>query len=97
MAQSNKFFNPFYGLLVVAGVLFVVTAVAYGVMYVCELHGAPSVGEHPLLVWLQRHGDAALVVELLLLAVATFGAIGTDNYWQRRAHEREEEASAFEN
>jgi hypothetical protein len=27
--------------------------------------------------------------------VGTFGAIGTDEYWQRRAKQREKEAAAF--
>jgi hypothetical protein len=94
--RSNKFANPFYGLLLVAGVLFVVTASAYGVMYVQEIHAAPSVGIHPLMVWLERHGNMALLVELGLLAVGTFGAIGTDEYWQRRAKRREKAASAGE-
>jgi hypothetical protein len=95
VARSKKFSNPFYGLLLVAGVLFVVTASAYGVMYVQEIHGTQSVGEHPLMVWLERYGDAALLAELALLAVGTFGAIGTDEYWQRRAKQREKEAAAF--
>jgi hypothetical protein len=94
--RSKKFSNPFYGLLLVAGVLFVVTATAYGVMYVQEIHGAASVGEHPLMIWLEQHGNAALLAELALLAVGTFGAIGTDEYWQRRARQREKEASALE-
>jgi hypothetical protein len=94
--RSNKFANPFYGLLLVAGVLFVVTAAAYGVMYVREIHGPPTVEAHPLMVWLEQHGDAALLVELAVLAVGTFGAIGTDDYWQRRTRGREKEKAAFE-
>jgi hypothetical protein len=34
--------------------------------------------------WMSRHGEAALTIELVALAVFTFGAIGTDDYWQRR-------------
>ena len=41
--------------------------------------------EHPLMVWMRHHGDAALLSELGLLAICTFAAIGTDSYWQRRA------------
>jgi hypothetical protein len=96
MPRSNKFSNPFYGLLLLAGMLFVVTASAYGVMYVREIHGPPSVEAHPLMVWLQQYGDAALLVELAALAVGTIGAISTDNYWQRRHREREQDKAAFE-
>jgi hypothetical protein len=91
--RSNKFSNPFYGLLVVVGVLFVVTATAYGIMYLQEVRGAPALTEHPLMAWLARYGNAALMVELALLAIGTFGAIGTDEYWQRRARESEKQAS----
>jgi hypothetical protein len=34
---------------------------------------------------MRRHGEAALMIELAFLAAFTFGAIGTDEYWQRRA------------
>jgi hypothetical protein len=34
---------------------------------------------------MREHGDAALITELSLLAACTFGAISTDEYWQRRA------------
>jgi hypothetical protein len=44
--------------------------------------------EHPLMVWMRRHGDVALLTELGLLAICTFAAIGTDSYWQRRADVR---------
>jgi len=74
----------------------VVTATAYGVMYVREVHGTPSATPHPLMVWLEQYGDAALLVELALLAVGTFGAIATDEYWQRRTREREKAEAAFE-
>jgi hypothetical protein len=39
---------------------------------------------HPLMAWMSRHGNTALIVELSMLAVFTVGAIGTDDYWQRR-------------
>ena len=72
------------------------TATAYVVMAFREAHareetiekGGAAIAsgdEHPLMVWMRRHGDAALLSELGLLAVCTFAAIGTDSYWQRRA------------
>jgi hypothetical protein len=91
--RSNKFSNPFYSLLLVAGIAFAVTATAYGVMAFREARPVPveivesaSVAPHPhpLMSWMSRHGETALVTELVLLGIFTFGAIGTDDYWQRR-------------
>jgi hypothetical protein len=97
--RSRKSANPFYVLLIIAGLSFALTATAYVVMAFREAHGrdepAAKVGssvattdEHPLIVWMQRHGDVALLTELGLLAICTFAAIGTDSYWQRRADVR---------
>jgi hypothetical protein len=94
MRRSDKFANPFYILLVIAGVSFALTAFAYGVMVVranAAVRAATTADmpqAHPLMEWLQRHGDMALVCQLALLAVAVFGAIATDEYWQRRAAKR---------
>jgi hypothetical protein len=77
--------NPFYALLVVVGVLFSLTACAYFVM---ALRGAnPELvrDSRGWLAALEEHGLRVLLVELAVLAVATFGAIGTDDYWTRRA------------
>ena len=88
MRQYKKSANPFYGLLVLVGLTFVVTAAAYGVMAVREsraaVKGEPA-DEHALMKWMHEHGDSALLTELAILGVCTFGAIGTDEYWQRRA------------
>ena len=96
MRRSRKFANPFYVLLILAGLSFAITATAYVVMAYREAHahagyvaGASPTDaasdEHPLMVWLRRHGNTALLSELGLLAICTFAAIGTDTYWQRRA------------
>jgi hypothetical protein len=89
--RSKKFANPFYSLLLMAGIAFALTATAYGVMAFREARpfaaGAAQAAnsvEHPLMAWMSRHGGAALVTELVALAIFTFGAIGTDDYWQRR-------------
>ena len=42
------------------------------------------------MAWMDRHGNTALLAELALLGVCTFGAIGTDEYWQRRAARRQQ-------
>lgn len=90
MQRSDKFANPFYGLLLIAGLAFSVTAVCYGVMAFREArpaavaNGAKANEQHPLLVWMSKHGEKTLLIELAFLAAFTFGAIGTDDFWQRR-------------
>jgi hypothetical protein len=92
MRRSEKFANPFYFLLILAGVTFALTAVAYVVMatranagFRTPAEAADPAAEHPLMKWMSEYGDAALITELALLALCTVGAIGTDEYWQRRA------------
>ena len=97
MRRSNKFANPFYSLLLMAGIAFALTATAYGVMAFREARPVPleaeavreeNATEHPLMAWMSQHGEAALLTELGFLAVFVFGAIGTDGYWQRRRSNR---------
>lgn len=99
MRRSRKSANPFYVLLILAGLSFAITATAYVVMAFREAnaHAEPVAGaastisssdEHPLMQWMRRHGNAALLTELGLLAICTFAAIGTDSYWQRKADVR---------
>lgn len=89
MNKSHKSTNPFYVLLVLIGIAFFITATAFGVM-TSRANSAPDGGsaEHPLMSWMDQHGMAALGVELALLAACTVGAIGTDEYWQRRTAAR---------
>jgi hypothetical protein len=90
MRRSSKSKNPFYVLLIITGIAFALTATAYGIMVTRETSatqtaaGDSTPGEHPLMSWMRHHGNTALMVELLLLAICTFGAIGTDEFWQRR-------------
>jgi drug/metabolite transporter (DMT)-like permease len=93
MKRSKKSANPFYAVLLVAGITFVVTAAAYGVMATRESRAAVSgkpVAEHALMKWMHDHGDAALLGELAILGIAVFAAIGTDDYWQRRAARKQQ-------
>jgi hypothetical protein len=89
--RSIKSANPFYALLIVAGIAFAMTAMLFGVMTLREsraayaTESAPAPAEHPLMTWMHHHGDRALMIELALLAVGTVGAIATDSYWQSRA------------
>lgn len=89
MAGKAKPFNPFYPMLVAVGLAFSITACAYGVMTVKLLDpiGAEEVrqADTGLLPFLDRHGMTLLLSELAALAVLTVAAIGTDDYWTRRA------------
>lgn len=81
---QKKPFNPFYAALVVVGVVFAITACAYGVMTVRLLD--PRLADEGGLVGLMnQHGLKMLVGELGVLAVLTVAAITTDDYFVRRA------------
>jgi len=90
--RNQKFANPFYGLLLVAGIAFALTATAYVVLAYRDARQPAAANvelqaredPHPLLAWMSHHGETALITELGLLAVFTFAAIATDDYWQRR-------------
>ena len=92
MRQYKKSANPFYALLMAAGIAFVVTAAAYCVMAYREREAVMTVEsaeartsadglDEP--AWRRRR----CLAELGVLAVCTFGAIGTDEFWQRRSGE----------
>src|SRR4051812_29598095 len=68
--NKREAFNPFYLLVVLAGVAFVVTACAQAATDLKQLRpGAPA--ESPaaiaLIAWLQAHGTRALAIELAVL------------------------------
>jgi hypothetical protein len=87
VAEKTKSRNPFYVLLVIVGIAFVVSACAYGFMAYSDvmlIEGGPSSGSR-LMQFMDQHGMKLLVGEVLLLGLFTVGAIGTDEYWQRRA------------
>ncbi|MDG2206315.1 MAG: hypothetical protein P8K78_00265 [Pirellulales bacterium] len=77
--MKSKIKNPFYALLVLVGVAFVVTASAYGVMTVRgtdrSLPESPQTG---ILGFMDRYGNWVLTVEVVLLGVLTVAAMGTD-------------------
>jgi hypothetical protein len=91
---AKKSFNPFYALLVPAGLVFAVTAFAYGYMAFQATNSvraeAGRHAAHPLFQWMRANGDMAMLIELAVLAVLTVGAIGTDRYWDRSRSESEE-------
>lgn len=81
---AAKATNPFYALLLVVGVVFAISACAYGVMTVRGLDPQRA-DEGGLVGLMDQHGLTIMVVELVLLGLLTVLAIGTDEYWSRRA------------
>jgi len=83
--STKKWKNPFYTLLIPAGLAFCITGFAYGMMAFQEVNAGRAAIEqtagHPLFLWLQAHGTTAILIELAILAVLTVGAIGTDSWW----------------
>lgn len=75
--------NPFYVALLPVGVIFALTACAYGVMTVRGLDPHQA-GEGGLVGLMDRHGLVIMIAEVACLAVLTVLAIGTDDYWTRR-------------
>ena len=98
MRKQKQPFNPFYAALIVFGVAFTITACAYSLMMVRSTQPASSDsansaslgGETGLMKLLDERGMEILGVEVLLLAVATVGAIGLDQYRSHRQVASEE-------
>jgi hypothetical protein len=83
--------NPFYALLVIAGVAFGLTACAYGVMAFRQARpdSQPlAATDTSLLGVLDHHGGMILGGEIVLLALLTIAAMGTDNFWEKRAERK---------
>lgn len=76
--------NPFYPALIVVGTVFAITACAYGVMTVRMLNPAGA-HEAGMVQFMDTYGLMFLVGELALLGLFTFAAMGTDDYWTKRA------------
>jgi len=113
VAKEKAPSNPFYSVLVIVGVLFVLTACSYFVMTLqgreasygrgllpgdntAEAGDAPanrdaSVNKAEFTRFMDQYGFTLLMVELGVLAVATFAAIGTDEYWMRQARSADED------
>ena len=56
--SAKKWKNPFYTLLIPAGAVFCLTAIAYGFMAFQQVNagrgGAQKFAEHPLFAWLDQ-------------------------------------------
>lgn len=96
--RSLRGTNPFYVLLTLAGVAFVITACLYGVMTVQMLDPsraqAAAADQKSLIAVVDRHGVTALLIELGVLATSSALAMTTDGFWTRRGRGKESEPSA---
>jgi hypothetical protein len=95
VAGKSKNRNPFYALLVVVGIAFVVSASAFCFMAYSDVmlvDGGPASASR-LMQFMDQHGMILLGGEVLLLGLFTIGAICSDEYWQRRAAAQEENES----
>ena len=87
MATKRPFANPFYALLLVVGVAFLLTATSYGVLAFRDVQGqSPTASGSGLMLFLDRHGALLLAGELAVLIVASLAAMATDGYWTKRNH-----------
>lgn len=72
--------NPFYPLLGIVGFAFTITAASFCVSVLRGVRPETAAAEpHPLQRLMDRHGTAILLGELVVLAVATVGAVGVDH------------------
>ena len=86
MTDEKKGTNPFYAIVVVAGIVFTITGCAYGLLMVRSMNpSAPGAEqESGLLAFLDQHGFKVLLIELGVLGVASFAAMATDDFWSRK-------------
>jgi hypothetical protein len=89
MAKKKEPFNPFYFVLIVVGIAFVITACAYCVMAFRAVAGQQATDTVAsgafLMAFLDHYGMWLMLIEVALLAIATAGAISTDDYWRKRS------------
>ena len=83
MSLTKKIGNLFYVLLILVGVIFTITACAYGVMAVQGIQPPTAqTPQHPLMTFMREYGDMLLLVELAVLAIVTVVAMATDRYFE---------------
>lgn len=94
MADSPEPRNPFYLLLLIVGLIFVVTVLAYAVIPVLEqkaMDAGQMPPESPFRDALREHGWKWVLVEVALLVILGLLSMGLDR-WRRHQKEREEDA-----
>jgi len=79
MSGEKKATNPFYAIVVVAGIIFTLTVCAYGILMVRAMNpAAAGAGEESgLLAFLDKYGFRVLLIELAILGASSFAAMAT--------------------
>jgi hypothetical protein len=94
VAKPQEPINPFYVLVVLVGVVFVVTTFAYGTM---AYRAVAQKDESPgLMSMLDEHGVSILSGELAVLGLVTFGAMWLDGVRTRRTERETDQADSPE-
>jgi len=94
VAKPKEPINPFYVLVVLVGVVFVVTTFAYGTM---AYRAVAQKDESPgLMSMLDEHGVSILSGELAVLGLVTFGAMWLDGVRTRRSEREKVQVTANE-
>ncbi len=89
--------NPFYLVLGIVGFLFTITAASYCMSVLRGIRPEPTAAQrnHPLEQLMDRHGTSLLAGQLIVLAIATVGAVAVDHFaGERQRREREAEQAA---
>jgi hypothetical protein len=90
-SRKRERINPFYVVLLGVGTLFVITCFGFFVMTLNQIDPAQIAAsrQSSFIVLMEEHGLNLLIVELVVLAICTFAAIGTDEYWSKSAAKQE--------
>lgn len=92
---AKKAKNPFYALVLIVGISFLLTACAYTVLAFLDVQGhRETAAQSGLLNFLNEHGITLFGVELGMLCVVMVAAFATEDYWQRRFDRRHGKAAA---
>jgi hypothetical protein len=89
--------NPFYVVLGLVGFLFTITAASYCMSVLRGIRPEPAAAQrnHPLEQLMDRHGTSLLAGQLIVLAIATVGAVAVDHFaGERLRRQREGEQAA---
>lgn len=81
--NRNLLLNPFYPLVVLTGVAFVVTALAYVVAWVVTMQPDAAVEPGPVVRFMNERGERLLIWEVGALAILAVLAMGLDQWRQR--------------
>lgn len=82
---AKKAKNPFYALVLIVGIGFLLTACAYTVLAFLDVRGhGDTAARSGLLTFLSNYGIMLFGIELGVLCAAMVGAFATEDYWQRR-------------